>query len=72
MPTSERCLARAQEAERLATLVSYARDRERLTRQAAEWRERAEALALTGPAAADPSPPPLISRLLQRFRRVTT
>lgn len=55
MPTPEACLERAKEAERLAALVSYERDRTRLTRQAAEWRERAAELASR---AAEPAPPP--------------
>lgn len=73
MPTPERCLARAEEAERLASMVSYARDRERLIRQAAEWRARAEDLARTraGPSPAPARDPPL-RRLLRRLRRATS
>ena len=44
MPTPQRCIAQAQEAERLAAVVSYERDRERLMRQAAEWRAEAAEL----------------------------
>jgi hypothetical protein len=44
MSTPERLRARAEEAERLADIVSYGRDKERLAAQAAEMRERADAL----------------------------
>jgi hypothetical protein len=44
MSTPERLRARAEEAERLADIVSYGRDKERLNAQAAEMRERADAL----------------------------
>lgn len=44
MPTSKQCRARADEADRLASLVSYDRDRTRLTLQAAELRAQADAL----------------------------
>ena len=60
MSTPERCLAQAEEAERMASVVSYERDRERLTRQAAEWRARAEELRaeqLQAPAAPAPAAP---------------
>lgn len=57
MPTAANCRARADEAERLARLVSYERDRERLLRQAQEWREKADALETEAAAApAEPSP----------------
>ena len=48
MSEPERCLQQAEEAERMASLVSYERDRVRLMRQAAEWRERAAALEAQG------------------------
>jgi hypothetical protein len=44
MSTPERFRARAEEAERLADLVSYGRDKERLNAQAAELRQQAELL----------------------------
>ncbi len=44
MSTPQRRLAQAQDAERMASLVSYGRDRERLLRQAAEWRAQAAEL----------------------------
>lgn len=72
MPTSDRCIARAEEAERLAALVSYGRDRDRLTRQAAEWRTKAEELAVAFPPPEPECAEPLVSRLLQRFKRATT
>ena len=53
MDTPQRCRARADEAERLAGLVAYDRDRVRLARQAQAWRTRAEAME-----AAPPPPPP--------------
>ncbi len=59
MSTPERCLAQAQEAERLAEVVSYERDRTRLRRQAAEWRERAAALQAEEPPPAEAPPSPL-------------
>ena len=51
MSTPQRCIAQAEEAERLAALVSYARDRARLTREAAEWRARAVELEASAPPA---------------------
>ena len=63
MPTAERARARAEEAERLARLVSYGRDRERLLRQAAEWRAHADALD-----AAPPPPEPDRPSLADRVR----
>ena len=65
MPTADQCRARAADAERLAALVSYERDRVRLTRQAQEWRERAAALD-AAPPPSEPAPSPA---LLQRVRR---
>lgn len=56
MSTPQRCLAQAQEAERLAALVSYERDRVRLSLQAAEWRARAAELE-DAPASAEPVEP---------------
>lgn len=44
MPTPERFRAQAEEAERLAALVSYGRDKERLAAQAADLRQQAEVL----------------------------
>ena len=49
MSTPERCRARAEEAERLAGIVSYGRDKERLLAQAAELRQRAAELEATPP-----------------------
>ena len=45
MPNPQHCLAMAEEADRLASIVSYERDKVRLKEQAESWRERAEALA---------------------------
>lgn len=68
MTTSETCIGRAEEAERLAALVSYERDRVRLTRQAAEWRARAAELQVVAPP--EPvTPPSLRDRLFQVWRR---
>jgi hypothetical protein len=52
----------ADEAERLAAIVSYERDRERLRAQAAAWRQMAGALhppvaAVEGHAPASNTPP---------------
>ena len=44
MPDAEHCLAMADEAERLAAIVSYARDKTRLKQQADSWREKARAM----------------------------
>ena len=44
MADAEHCLAMAAEAERLAAIVSYARDKTRLREQAQTWREKAEAV----------------------------
>ena len=57
MSTPEACIARAEEAERLAALVSYDRDRVRLKRQAAEWRDRAAQLQAAGPPPESPHEP---------------
>lgn len=57
MLTAETCLQRAAEAERLAALVSYERDRVRLTRQAAEWRDKAAELAAAPAAPTDEEAP---------------
>ena len=70
MPTPKACLDRAEEAERLAAVVSYARDREQLTRQALEWRERAAELAAAPPKPCTAAEPPsLVARLRQGIRR---
>jgi hypothetical protein len=42
MPNAEHCMAMADEAERLAAIVSYARDKARLQQQAESWREMAK------------------------------
>ena len=67
MLTPERCRENADEAERLARAVSYARDRERLLGQAAVWRSKADALE----AAPPPAPPKRAKRcgLLRWLRR---
>jgi hypothetical protein len=70
--TPERCRARAEEAERLAEIVSYGRDKERLLAQAGDLRRTADAMeARQAPPAqpAAPRGPPLIARLLGRFTR---
>ncbi len=68
MPTHRQCLARAEEAERLASLVSYERDRVRLQGQAQDWRERAARLAHAAPPAR-PKRLSLIGRLLKGLAR---
>ena len=56
MPNAEHCRALAQEADRLADVVSYTRDKLRLREQAESWRLKAQALETvaaqpqTGPA----------------------
>ncbi len=50
MPNSQHCLAMAEEADRLASIVSYGRDKVRLKEQARNWREQAEALASVPPS----------------------
>jgi hypothetical protein len=45
METNEQLLKRAREAEEMAAVVSYARDKERLLRQAEELRRQAEQAA---------------------------
>ena len=55
MPDAEHCLALADEAERLAAIVSYARDKTRLKQQAESWREKAKVMeAERAVARADP------------------
>ena len=66
MPTADQCRARAEEAERLARLVSYERDRDRLLSQAQEWREKADALE-AAPPAATPEPQPLVADRVRRW-----
>lgn len=58
MPTAANCRSRAEEAERLAQLVSYERDRTRLMRQAKAWREKADALDAEAASGAAPEPEP--------------
>ena len=50
METRESLLAKAEEAERLAALVSYRLDKERLLAQAKDLRDLAEALPPPEPA----------------------
>jgi hypothetical protein len=47
----EECLAKAADAEKLAELVSFGADKERLRRSAAEWRARAALPAGAGASA---------------------
>jgi hypothetical protein len=68
MPTPERCRARADEAERLAGIVSYGRDKERLLAQAVELRERAVMLE-AAEIAPVPTPPEAPARLPPWLRR---
>ena len=49
MPDAQHCLAMAEEADRLACVVSYGRDKVRLKAQAESWRERAQAMAAAPP-----------------------
>ncbi len=44
MSTAENCRAMAEEADRLAAIVSYGRDKVRLQEQATSWRARAQAM----------------------------
>ena len=44
MSTAQHCREMADEADRLASIVSYARDKVRLKQQADSWRARAEAM----------------------------
>ncbi len=70
MPTAAHCRARAEEAERLARLVSYERDRTRLLHQAQEWRDKADALdaqAEAGPAASAQAPSAAAAGRLRRW-----
>jgi hypothetical protein len=56
MSKSERYRARAEEAERLASLVSYGRDKERLIAQATELHAKADAAEASD---AEPAPTPV-------------
>ena len=69
MFTPEACIARAEEAERLAALVSYERDRARLTRQAAEWRALAAEPSQTRPVEERTPRPTMRDRLTRVWRR---
>lgn len=66
---------RAAEAERLAEVVSYERDRLRLTQQAEDWRVRADVLEASSPSLTPAPPPPerpsLLARLRKALRRST-
>ena len=44
MSTADHCKAMAEEADRLASVVSYARDKLRLQQQADSWRAKAAEL----------------------------
>ena len=44
MSTADHCRAMAEEADRLASVVSYARDKVRLKQQADTWRAKAAEL----------------------------
>lgn len=56
MSTADHCRAMADEADRLASVVSYARDKVRLKEQAETWRAKAAALDAVrpDPACAEP------------------
>ncbi len=73
MSTPEHCHAQAQEAEQLASLVSYGQDRERLTTQAQAWRDKAAALeAQAAAAAVEAAPrPSLVDRVRQGWDRLS-
>jgi hypothetical protein len=70
MSTPERFRARAEEAERLADLVSYGRDKDRLNAQAAELRQQADVLETQLDMEALPPPPR--RRLPAWLRRLLT
>ena len=53
MPNAQHCLAMAEEADRLASIVSYGRDKVRLKEQAKSWREQAQAMASAPPQVCD-------------------
>jgi hypothetical protein len=57
MSTADHCRAMADEADRLASIVSYARDKMRLKEQADSWRAKAAALEATPVAACSPEAP---------------
>ena len=52
MSTADHCRAMADEADRLAVVVSYAHDKVRLKQQADSWRAKAAALEAKPPEAA--------------------
>jgi hypothetical protein len=62
MSTADHCRAMADEADRLAAIVSYARDKVRLKEQAACWRAKAAALDVQ-PASAEPAKPGMFAWL---------
>lgn len=71
MPTADQCRARAEEAERLARIVSYERDRTRLLIQVKEWRDEADRLDAQAPAAAPLQSPPGVASHLRRWLGLT-
>ena len=55
MSTADHCKAMAEEADRLASVVSYARDKDRLKQQAECWRAKAAELETQAEPEADES-----------------
>lgn len=66
MSTADHCRAMAEEADRLASVVSYARDKVRLKEQAASWRAKAAALDAEPVPAPQAHPAGLFSWLRRR------
>ena len=69
MSSPQHCLAMADEADRLAGIVSYERDKVRLRTQADAWRQMARALsspvgeaAFAPVAAEEPAPPARVKK----------
>jgi hypothetical protein len=67
MPTADHCRAMAEDAERLASIVSYTRDKVRLREEAQGWRTKAAELDAKA-ASAEPQAPSA-PRLMGWLRR---
>ena len=66
MSTADHCRAMAEEADRLASVVSYGRDKQRLQQQAANWRARAADVEARAPVAAAEAAAPGVMNWLRR------
>ena len=69
-PTAEHCLTMAAEAERLASIVSYTRDKTRLMQQAENWRTQAQSISEVQQESTETAPSSIVETTLQKLRRL--